>query len=209
MAVGTIFSLTEEIHMSVTTVVSSKTVQQLKQKAKQYKRSLSITHTEALELVAQKAGFANWHQATQANALILPAEQALKSGTIIGMDLKDGMDYFDSITEDQTFIHDEFLPMVCASSFRKRMLCNPDPDDELGRLPTETMTDDEFEEWFQSCLHDNVYFRLNDKITAQSVDQVLKLLKERSFWPAFYVWFQGELYELEKGYENPLPAIGN
>lgn len=109
MAVGTIFLLTDEINMSVTTVVSSKTAQQLKQKAKQYKRSLSITHTGALELAAQKAGFANWHQATQANILLRPAEYALKSGSIIGMDMKDGVDYFDSITEDGPFVFDEFL----------------------------------------------------------------------------------------------------
>src|SRR5690554_380319 len=195
--------------MSVTTVVSSKAVQQLKQIAKQYKRSLSITHTEALELAAQKAGFANWHQAKQANVLLQPAEQALKSGAIIGMDMKDGMDYFDSVTEDGTFIYDEFLPMVCAQSFRKMMWSDPDPDDELGRLPSETMTEDEFEEWFHTNLHDNMYFRLSEKVSVESLDQVLKLLDERSFWPAFYVWFQGKLYEFEKGYEDPLPVFGS
>jgi len=193
--------------MSVTTVVSSKTVQQLKQIAKQYKRSLSITHTEALELAAQKAGFSNWHQASQANVLLRPAEQALKSGAIIGLDVKDGMDYFDSITEDGTFIYDELLPMVCAKSFRKMMQSGPDPDDELGRLPSETMTEDEFEEWFQTNLHDNMYFRLGENISVDSLDQVLKLLDERSFWPAFYVWFQGKLYEFEKSYEDGMPVF--
>lgn len=195
--------------MSVTTVVSSKTVQQLKQIAKQYKRRLSITHTEALELTAQKAGFANWHQATQANVLLRSAEKALKSGAIIGMDMKDGMDSFDSVTEDGKFIFDEFLPMVCAQSFRKMMWLGPDPDDELGRLPSETMTEEEFEEWFHTNLHDNMYFRLSEKVSVESLDQVLKLLDERSFWPAFYLWFQGKLYEFEKGYENPLPVFGS
>ncbi|WP_297796536.1 plasmid-related protein [uncultured Marinobacter sp.] len=195
--------------MSVTTVVSSKTVQKLKQIAKQYKRSLSITHTEALELAAKKAGFANWHQATQAKAVLLPAETALETGTIIGMDMKDGMDYFDSVTEDGTFIYDELIPMVCAESFRKMMRSGPDPDDELGRLPSETMTEDEFEEWFHTNLHDNMYFRLSEKVSVESLDQVLKLLDERSFWPAFYVWFQGKLYEFEKSYEDPIPVFGS
>lgn len=195
--------------MSVTTAISSKTAQQLKQKAKQYKRSLSITHTEALELTAREAGFANWHQVTQATSLLSPAEKALKAGAIIGMDMKDGMEYFDSVTEDGTFIFDEFLPTVCAKSFRKMMQTDPDPDDELGRLPSETMTEDEFDEWFHTNLHDNIYFRLNEKISVTSVDQVLKLLEERSFWPAFYVWFQGKLYEFEKNYESPMPVFEN
>lgn len=195
--------------MSVTTVVSSKSVQKLKQKAKQLKRSLSVPHTEALELAAKEAGFSNWHQITQANALILPAEKALRSGTIIGLDVKDALEYFHSVTDDGTFIHDELLSIVCAESFRKRMRNSPDPDDELGRLPSETMTPEEFDEWFYTCLNDNVYFRLNETIVARSLDHILKLIKERSFWPAFYIWFQGQLYEFEKGYENPLAVFGS
>lgn len=194
--------------MSVTTIASSKTVQKLKQKARQLKRKNQITHTEALELAALEAGFANWRQVTQANALILSAEHALRSGSIIGLDVKDGMDYFESITEDGTFVYDELLPIVCADSLRGSMLSNPDPDDESGRLPGETMTNDEFEEWFHTCLNNNVYFRLSEAVIAHSIDQIVTLLKERCFWPAFYIWFRGDLYDFEKGYEDPLPVFG-
>jgi hypothetical protein len=193
--------------VSVTTVVSSKTIRQLKQKAKQKKRTQSITHTEALEHVALEAGFANWHQVTHANSHLLEAEKALKSGVIIGMDIKDGMNDFDSITGDGTFIYDEFLPMLCATSFRKMMKCNPDPDDQVGRLPAETMTDDEFKEWFQTNLDNNMYFRLGHEMKTSCIQDVVDLLNERSFWPAFYIWFQGHLYEFEKSYEDKMPVF--
>lgn len=47
---------------------------------------------------------ANWHHIVKANAPLQPAELTLKSGCINGMDMKDGMDYHDAITEDGTFI---------------------------------------------------------------------------------------------------------
>ena len=86
---------------------------------------------------------------------------------------------------------------------------SPDPDDDLDGLPAERMTEDEREEWYETNLGNNMYFRLNDRVAASSVDEVLKLLNDRSFWPAFYVWFQGKLYELEKGYEDPLAVFGS
>jgi hypothetical protein len=144
--------------VGVTTVVSSKTIQQLKQKAKQNKRTQSIAHNEALQCVAQEAGFVSWHLVTQANFHLLAAEKELKSGVIIGMDVKDGMEYFDSVTDDGTFVYDESLPIVCANSFRMMTQSSPDPDDELGQLPSESMTDDEFEEWCTTNLYDNMYF---------------------------------------------------
>ena len=196
--------------MSVTTV-SSKKVQQLKQSARNLKRDQAIHHTEALELVAREAGFKNWHQITKANSLVLPAELALKSGCIIAIDIKDGLKHHKELTEDGTFIEDTFLAMVCEDSFRKMLATSPNPDDELGRLFHETLTAEDFNEWFWFQLGNHTYFRLNENVSVDSVNDVIKLHDSKLVWhePVFYVWFRGLLYESDKNYKDPMPIFGH
>ncbi|HBK7822129.1 TPA: plasmid-related protein, partial [Vibrio cholerae] len=53
--------------MQITKIISSATVERLKQKARKLKREKPITHTQALDEVAVSAGFNHWHQVVQAN----------------------------------------------------------------------------------------------------------------------------------------------
>lgn len=186
--------------MSVDYVVSSITIQKLKQDAKRLKKELGISHTRALEQTAKRVGFHNWHQVTQFHKRLLPAETALKSGVILGMDAKEGSDF-----AGEGWIADPWLALVISSSFRQKLLNSPDPDDELDRMPSETMTDAEFEEWFNDCLGDNVYFRLDPMFfQPQTIDDIVRFHSKQSFWPAWYIWFEGKIFEFENDYKDPL-----
>ena len=51
--------------MQITKIISSATVERLKQKARKLKREKSIPHTQALDEIAVSAGFNHWHQVVQ------------------------------------------------------------------------------------------------------------------------------------------------
>lgn len=66
--------------MQITKIISSATVERLKQKARKLKREKSIPHTQALDEIAISVGFHHWHQVVQANDLLKPS-----SGVIFRM----------------------------------------------------------------------------------------------------------------------------
>ena len=67
--------------MQITKIISSASVERLKQKARKLKREKSIPHTEALDEIAVSAGFNHWHQVVQAN----DATETIRSGIIFWM----------------------------------------------------------------------------------------------------------------------------
>ena len=101
--------------MQITKIISSASVERLKQKARKLKREKSIPHTQALDEVAVSAGFNHWHQVVQANDLLKPSEVALSSGCVMAFDVKDGMDVD---TSDGVLIEDHFLEMLTEKQLR-------------------------------------------------------------------------------------------
>ncbi len=113
--------------MQITKIISSATVERLKQKARKLKREQSITHTEALDEIAISVGFNHWHQVVQANDVLKPSEVALSSGCVMAFDVKDGMDVD---TSDGVLIEDHFLEMLTEKQLFEIYANSPDEDDE-------------------------------------------------------------------------------
>ncbi len=67
--------------MQITKIISSATVERLKQKARKLKREKSIPHTQALDEIAVTAGFNHWNQVVQANDVLKPSEVALSGSS--------------------------------------------------------------------------------------------------------------------------------
>lgn len=126
--------------MQITKIISSATVERLKQKARKLKREKSIPHTQALDEIAVSAGFNHWHQVVQANDALKPSEVALSSGCVMAFDVKDGMDVD---TSDGVLIEDHFLEMLTEKQLFEIYVNSPDEDDEQNRPIKETLSDSE------------------------------------------------------------------
>ena len=174
--------------MQIIKIISSDTVERLKQKARKLKREKSITHTQALDEIAVSAGFNHWHQVVQANDALKPSEVALSSGCIMAFDVKDGMDVD---TSDGILIEDHFLEMLTEKQLFEIYVNSPDEDDEQNRPLKETLSDSELQEYFRDyCSF--MYFRLAEPYANK---EVLALIRQYSFWMPQYIWLQGHLID--------------
>lgn len=176
--------------MQLIKVISTQNVERMKQKARKLKREKAITHTQALDEVAKKARFNHWHEVVQANAHFIPAETALAEGCVLAFDTKDGMDID---TSDGVLIEDDLLEMLTQHQLFE-IYCNfIDEEDEKRRPYKEIYPDDELRENFvdESTF---MFFRLKDA-TNKSLKDVLILAREYSFWPPYYIWLKGELFD--------------
>jgi len=177
--------------MQITKIISSASVERLKQKARKLKREKSIPHTQALDEVAVSAGFNHWHQVVQANDLLKPSEVALSSGCVMAFDVKDGMDVD---TSDGVLIEDHFLEMLTEKQLFEIYANSPDEDDEQNRPLKETLSDSELHEYFRDdCSF--MYFRLAEPHANKPLKEVLALIRQYSFWMPQYIWLQGHLID--------------
>lgn len=76
--------------------IDSSSVSKLKAQAKKLKRAENITHTEALEQVAKKFGFDNWHQVIDGNKIFQETERCLNHGIFAVFNLEDAIEIFDT-----------------------------------------------------------------------------------------------------------------
>lgn len=170
-------------------VITTVYVHRLKQKARKLKREKNITHTQALDEVAKGAKFNHWHEVVKANSYINPAENALANGCVLAFESKVGMDID---TSDGVLIEDQFLQMLTRAELFE-IYSNFTEEDDTGRQLKEIYSENELKEHFESeC--DFVYFRLKDP-TNKTISDILELIKKYSFWPADYIWLNGELID--------------
>lgn len=170
--------------MAITYIVSSKTLSQLKQKARDLKKSSGIPHHAALEQVAKSFGLPNWHKVAESAEITAQTEKAYLSGLIVAFDMKDAgsFDPANTFVEDQQAL--EFCEKDLLASYRKAC------EDE-GQPATE----DEVEEYRHFELGNHVFFRYVGKDRPQSVREALDIVNAQSFWPPFYVWLNGNFHE--------------
>lgn len=176
--------------MQLIKVISTQNVERMKQKARKLKREKAITHTQALDEVARAARFNHWHEVVQANAHFIPTETALAEGYVLAFDTKDGMDID---TSDGVLIEDHLLEMLTQHQLFEIYSNFIDEDDEKRRPYKEIYPDDELRENFvdESTF---MFFRLKDT-TDKSLKDVLALTRQYSFWPPYYIWIKGELFD--------------
>lgn len=74
---------------SPTVVITSVELEKLKQKARACKKSEGISHQDALERVAQEHGFPHWHAVTKIAEHWESADQELRAGVLVVVDVKE------------------------------------------------------------------------------------------------------------------------
>ena len=179
-------------------ILHTKAVNQLKKQAKLLKQKEGLSHTAALDRVAQiikGANFKNWHQVTLANQPIIPAETALKTGAILAFDVKDGLD----ISSDEKLIDDECLATLCQPVLYHDYCNAVDEFDPEGRPHKETLTPEELEEYFHDE-RDFMYFRLSEMAFKQNptIRQIINFARRYSFWPPQYLFIKGQLVNVSE-----------
>lgn len=177
--------------MQISRIISSVTVDRLKQKARKLKRERSITHTQALDEIAVSAGFNHWHQVVKANDLLKPSEIALSLGCVMAFDVKDGMDVD---TSDGVLIEDHFLEALTENQLFEIYANSPDEYDEQNRPLKETLSDSELHKYFRDE-YSFMYFRLVETHANKPLKELLPLIRQYSFWMPQYIWLQGHLID--------------
>lgn len=170
-------------------IISATNVEKLKQKARKLKKGSGIPHNEALNQVAKAAGFNHWHHVSESAKTFEPTEQAYYFGVIIAMDVKDAMDFRDP---SGRFVEDHFAESLCSDdiyAFVREM-------DEDG----ESVDDDhnyeaDKQDWMMDELMNFVFFRYTGSTIPDTVDEVVNMVRECSFWPPQFIWHKGTFQE--------------
>jgi hypothetical protein len=174
--------------MKIQILLTSKDVEHLKQKARKLKQEEGITHTQALDKIAQRAKFNHWHHVCESYKRIEPTETAYRSGVIIAMDIKDADDFYD---EENLFVEDEYAFWICQEDMYRQY---GEMQDDDG-IPIKNLeSEDELRQGFEEDMMNYSFFRLTGKKIPDALEEVLSLVRERSFWPPMYVWLNGQFH---------------
>lgn len=177
--------------MQTTMIIFERSVEHLKEQARKHKRQNGISHTQALDEVAQKHGFQHWHHVTLCHAHVKPAEKALKEGYILAFDVKDGMDVD---TSDGALVEDRFLFELCHPQMYERYK-NTIFDDDPEQTPLrETMPEEEMRANFEEDF-DYLFFRMHEKYNALDLKGITKIIRKYSFWQPEYIWLKGQMID--------------
>lgn len=177
-----------------TRYISSKAVSVLKKQAKVLSRtSDDISHTQALESVAIKQGFDNWHQVTLANKPMKEAEDVLKNGVYIVFDNKDAEDFYD---EDKLFVKDDLGEFVCRDLLTKYF--GALQDEETGKPIRDSLSDEDFREFIEDELFAISFIRYRGELPEMDKQDLYVWLMEKlspfSMWLPQLVVIKGEAY---------------
>jgi hypothetical protein len=172
--------------------ITTKVVELLKQKARKLKVENNISHVQALDEIAKQAKFHHWHHVCEQHRLVEPTEKAFFSGVIIALDIKDALEFDDS---DGLFVKDEgdLAAYFCYDDLLREY--SESVDDEGVRLKDVAPEDQVIEEFENGELHNYGILRYTGDVLPESLDEVLRLVRERCFWPPIYVWFKGTFHD--------------
>lgn len=170
-------------------IITSATVEKLKQKARKLKRDQSITHHEALDRVAQDAHFNHWHHVAESAKAFEPTEQAYFFGVIIAMDIKDAMDFRDPSGK---FVEDSSAFALCADDIYSYI---QEADGDEGMRADDPLYEEDKREWMMDGLINYAFFRYTGSVLPASVDEVVKVVNECSYWPPEFIWHKGTFQE--------------
>lgn len=169
-------------------IISTSEVEKLKQKARNLKKVSGTPHHVALDQVALAAGFNHWHHVSESAKAFKPTEQAYFFGVIIAMDIKDAMDFRDP---SGRFVEDETACFLCADDIYQYIV-EGDDDEMLDEFPRD---EEDKKEWMMEDLMNYAFFRFALPEIPDSVEDVVKIVRECSFWPPEFIWYKGAFQE--------------
>ena len=170
-------------------IITSATVEKLKQKARKLKKDRGIPHHEALDQVAKEAHFNHWHHVAESAKAFEPTEQAYYFGVIIAMDIKDAMDFRDP---SGRFVEDSSAFALCADDIYAYI---SESDEDAVMLADDTHYEEDRSEWMMDGLMNYVFFRYAGSDFPASIDDVVEIVNECSFWPPEFIWYKGTFQE--------------
>lgn len=174
-----------------TTFLPSRAVQSLKEQARKLKRQQNIPHHAALDLVAQQFGFPHWRAVCDAHEAMRPHEQALQSGWLVALDIKDGMEF---AADEAGFVDATLGPLLVREILFEHFANTPDLDDEQQRPLRATLgpyLEEEFEDEFSNLL----FFSYCGPELPATIEVAEQQLRAHSFWSARYMWLRGQLHD--------------
>lgn len=170
--------------MQIQRLITLTDVQKLKQRARLIKKRDGIAHHEALDRVAAEAGFHHWHHVADSAKSFAPTEKAYFFGTIIAMDVKDGMDFHD---ESGAFVEDESAFALCGPDMYYQMRIEEDGEVEFDSSSYQN----DLREWLMDGLMNWMFFRLSEEVKVKDVADVLARVRQCCFWPPECIWHEG------------------
>lgn len=170
-------------------IITSATVEKLKQKARKLKKDQGIPHHDALDQVAKAACFNHWHHVADSAKAFEPTEQAYYFGVIIAMDIKDAMDFRDPSGK---FVEDSAAFALCADDIYNFIR---EADEDADMLADDSHYEEDKREWMMDGLMNYVFFRHNGTDLPSSVDEVVEIVNECSFWSPEFIWHKGTFQE--------------
>lgn len=182
-------------------LIQQNLVSRLKQRARRIKRDKNVPHHEALELAAKAVGFDNWHQVVSAAEMCGPTEEAFRHGFLIAYDPSEVPD-IESVDFPLLWERDAFylLKEQLFECYGSQL----DEEDAEQRPISETLDLSELREYFEDDWQSMYYFRLKCPSQASSIEQLLDLVHEHSFWLPRYVFAKGKLVDT-----SSLPALSS
>lgn len=175
--------------MRTQTIITSATVEKLKQKARKLKKDQGVPHHEALDQVAKEAHFNHWHHVAESVKAFEPTELAYYFGVIIAMDVKDAMDFR---APSSRFVEDSAAFALCADDIYTYIR---DADEDADMLADDPHHEEDKQEWMMDGLMNYVFFRYTGTGTPASIDEIIEIVNECSFWPPEFIWHKGTFQE--------------
>lgn len=179
--------------MSITTIILSSDIERFKQRARKLKKNTQITHTQALDIVAQEAGLNHWHHATILNKSVTEMETAFRAGCVVAYDVKYGLDIGEG---NEILTYHRLLGFIMEKPLFNAWADSPNVDDPLGRTQRELKSESELEVDFLD--NDSfMFFTLKEEFSSKPLVDILDAIAEASFFMPDYLWLKGEMINIQ------------
>ena len=158
-------------------IISTNTVEHLKQKARKLKRDQAITHVQALDEIAKSHGFNHWHHVTLSNDIIKPSEEALRSGCVLAFDIEDALK-LDMSNPLVTLDHSCLEWLIGDMSFE--VSTTPNDDEQHEQL---------------NVNGDYIYCRLDASLADESLEDILDFIRQNISVMPRVLWLKGKRFD--------------
>jgi hypothetical protein len=185
--------------------IPTKAVNRLKELAKNLKRQSKLSHTEALDKIAEDHNFVNWHHVIELYRPYQYAEHAFKDGCVIAVEWGNE----ESLSLNEIFIQDELLEVVCEDHLVRWHLGCPNYDDPELRSYGNSLDIVEQQEFLQDSFQPLSWFRINEKFWNKSEVEILDLVHEATFFmPELTIIKSNPIWSASLQFDSTPPTKG-
>jgi hypothetical protein len=162
--------------------ITQTAVSKLKQQARMLKKAEGIMHHEALNRVAQFAGYSHWHAVITIARRSLPTELAYRSGLIFAFDSAESLDIG---KETNHFVRDDMAVLLCADDIEKFYCEGEGVPVERWGSPADK------DEWLEEEMSIYAFYRYTGTVLPSSLEEAITMASEL-FWSPIFAWHKGQ-----------------